>query len=189
MSDIDQDGMADLVLFYDAGELRRLAAEAGPETGALGLHYVTQDGMQILIPDLFALGEPVSAAAEVAVTGRGAPGPGRDLRTAAGDAANTLPESQAAPAVTRVAGILPNPFRGGTTVALDLAAEREVSVRVYNLQGALVRDLARGVRPAGRQTIAWDGRDSGGRRLPAGVYLVRVVAGEFSAVRKAIVIE
>jgi len=46
-------------------------------------------------------------------------------------------------------------------------------VAVYDLAGRRLRTLCQGQRPAGRQSLTWDGRDDGGRGLSSGVYLVR----------------
>lgn len=187
-SDADGDGRSDLVLFFDAAAVRQLVGTADAESGPVGLHYVTNDGGEFLIYDLLALGAAVTPPVEMyvseATTGNGP----ADLGTEAQVPVTLSPESQSLPAVTRFAGILPNPFQGSTTIALDLSTMREVRVNVYSLQGTLVRSLANGVQPAGRLMLRWDGRDDGGRKLPPGVYLVSVAAGDLRATKKAIFI-
>jgi flagellar hook assembly protein FlgD len=49
-------------------------------------------------------------------------------------------------------------------------------VRVYDLSGRLVRTLVDEVRPAGFQTVVWDGFDANGQAAASGVYLVRLAA-------------
>jgi len=80
------------------------------------------------------------------------------------------------PASTRLAGAFPNPARGAAAVHFDLARDGDVELEVYDLRGARVRTLARGPHAAGRHRAAWDGRDTQGRVLPAGVYLLRMQA-------------
>ncbi len=58
-------------------------------------------------------------------------------------------------------------------LALDLPRAAAVSVRLYDLRGALVRELQAGDLPAGRRVLTWDGRDRAGRLAASGVYLVR----------------
>jgi flagellar hook assembly protein FlgD len=36
--------------------------------------------------------------------------------------------------------------------------------------------------------IFWDGKDDSGRRLPSGVYFVRLEAGDFKQVEKAVLL-
>ena len=61
------------------------------------------------------------------------------------------------------------PRRGLTTVVL------------FNASGRLVRRLHEGDLPAGETTVSWDGRDDAGRKVPAGVYLVKVSTPEGEA--------
>ncbi|HXV14527.1 MAG TPA: choice-of-anchor B family protein [Candidatus Krumholzibacteria bacterium] len=76
----------------------------------------------------------------------------------------------------RLVGNYPNPFNPSTTIAYEVAREGDVSLAVYDVDGALVRVLARGRAPAGRHETRWDGADGGGRRVASGVYFVRLAA-------------
>jgi hypothetical protein len=80
------------------------------------------------------------------------------------------------PAVTRLAGVQPNPFNPSTTVRFELARSAQARVRVYDVSGRLVRTLVDGPRPAGMQSVVWDGRDDAGQPAASGVYLVRMAA-------------
>ena len=64
----------------------------------------------------------------------------------------------------------PNPFRAGTTIRFDLARAAATRLTVHDVAGRVVftRDL--GELPAGSHQVAWDGRDTGGRRLAPGSY-------------------
>ena len=77
----------------------------------------------------------------------------------------------------------PNPFNPSTTIRFDLAADRDVSLRVYNSLGQVVSELVNGHRPAGRYSIAWDA--SG---FASGVYFYRLEAGNFVQTKKLIVL-
>lgn len=82
-------------------------------------------------------------------------------------------------AVPLRAGLLPprpNPFNPSTTVAYDLPWPAAVRLEAFDVRGRSVRLLAAGSRTPGRHSLAWDGTDDGGRRLPAGTYLLRLTA-------------
>jgi len=70
----------------------------------------------------------------------------------------------------------PNPFAGASRFSFTLPREGPVSVKVFGVDGRETVTLADGPRAAGIHTIAWDGRDAHGARVPAGVYFVRVSA-------------
>ena len=79
----------------------------------------------------------------------------------------------------------PNPFNPNTSIRYELKeAGGEVTLAVYDITGQLVRELVRGVQPAGRYEAEWDGRNSAGALVASGVYLYEMRAGDFRSVRK-----
>ncbi len=83
----------------------------------------------------------------------------------------------------------PNPFGPSTTIAYDVPRAARVSVRVYDASGRLVRTLLdRAVEP-GRHASVWDGRDSGGRAVAAGVYFCRVETEGKGLVRRVVLLK
>jgi hypothetical protein len=69
------------------------------------------------------------------------------------------------------------PSHAGAEVSLRLLAPAAIDARVLNLAGRPVRRLATGREcPAGTSRLLWDGRDDGGLSVPAGNYLVEVLA-------------
>jgi hypothetical protein len=74
----------------------------------------------------------------------------------------------------------PNPAPGQARLDLALPTGSRVQVKVHDLRGAVVRTLAQGDLPAGRHSLAWDGKDESGHPAPAGVYFVRAEAGRES---------
>ncbi len=98
------------------------------------------------------------------------------------------PDVSAAPSVTRLAGIFPNPFGEGTTIEFEVARAMEVRLSVFDVGGRQVRVLREGSVPAGRHAVGWDGRDSGGRAVSAGVYFVRLTGDGLEQTEKVTVV-
>jgi flagellar hook assembly protein FlgD len=74
-------------------------------------------------------------------------------------------------------GNAPNPFRDATTIAFQLDAPADVELAVYNLLGQQVARRLYTSRPAGENTIQWDGRTAEGAALSSGVYVYRLITG------------
>jgi len=71
----------------------------------------------------------------------------------------------------------PNPFNPATLIPFEFAKAGRVSLRVYNVNGALVRTLVDGPGIPGRYEAKWDGRDDDGRGVASGRYYVKLTAG------------
>jgi len=82
----------------------------------------------------------------------------------------------------------PNPFSADTQVELLLTRPEAVSIAVYDVRGRKVADLARGVMYEGRHAFSWDGRGEGGRKLPSGLYFIRLDAKGGSQSRKVVLV-
>ena len=83
----------------------------------------------------------------------------------------------------------PNPFNPSTTIRFALPEESEVSLRIYNLQGQLVREVVNSQFESGRHSIVWDGKDARGRQVASGVYVYRLKAGSFIARKKLLLMK
>jgi len=60
---------------------------------------------------------------------------------------------------------------------LSLPMAADVSVKIYNARGALVRNLFSGRVSSGERTLMWDGRDGSGRPAASGAYFVQASTG------------
>src|SRR5262249_39658550 len=84
-----------------------------------------------------------------------------------------------APKAFSFAAVGASPARGGTTLRYSLPKSANVSIDVYNIAGAKVRTLVSGNKAAGVYTVPFSLNDGAGRKLSPGVYMVRIIAGEY----------
>jgi len=77
----------------------------------------------------------------------------------------------------------PNPFNPETVISFALPEAVNVSLRVYDLSGRVSAILEDGLVSAGYHSLIWNAND-----LPAGLYLIRIEAGEFRGVRKVMLV-
>ncbi|MBM3239750.1 T9SS type A sorting domain-containing protein [Candidatus Poribacteria bacterium] len=88
----------------------------------------------------------------------------------------------------------PNPFNPETWIPYQLAEEGDVTIRIYNVKGQLIKTLELGYQPAGIYThrsraAYWDGKNEEGVRAASGVYFYQLRAGQFAAMRKLILLK
>lgn len=89
-----------------------------------------------------------------------------------------------APAELHLGAGEPNPFHGRTRLEFAVPRKEAVNLAVYDVGGRRVRTLLSAVRDPGRYRAEWDGRDTAGRPVSAGVYFVRLAAGNELRTRK-----
>ncbi|MBC7330081.1 hypothetical protein H5T88_06955 [bacterium] len=74
-----------------------------------------------------------------------------------------------------ISGLMAKATRGGVNVSFSLSDSADVKVSVKGVDGRLIKEMTRsGV--AGLNSVVWDGKDAQGKPLPAGVYLLEVIA-------------
>jgi hypothetical protein len=83
----------------------------------------------------------------------------------------------------------PNPFNPLTNIKFDLPNGSRVLLTIYNVEGKEVKRLVDGYIEAGEHTMFWDSRDDFGHEVASGTYFMRMRAGEYSAVRKVIILK
>jgi len=84
---------------------------------------------------------------------------------------------------------VPNPFNPRTRISFETVLGGPVQIKVYDPAGRLVASLVDGELPAGSHHVFWDGKDTAGRGVAAGLYLYRLVTPGFSATRRMTLIK
>lgn len=82
----------------------------------------------------------------------------------------------------------PNPFNPETRINYQLAFPSHVEITIYNMLGQKIRKLVSQNRPAGTHQIQWNGKDEMGRDSASGIYIYKLVAGEFVQSRKMLLL-
>lgn len=188
------DAMRELAMAHERGEmtvrevLEAVHAGAGPGKAAGGVTRLTAEP---LVPGQpgddgwsFTLTDPAAPAGQVryrisVILPDGGERVVLELAPAAGGAPRPL---------VLAATTAPNPFNPRTEVRFSLDRAAEVAIDVHDLQGRRVGRLGPLAAAAGENVVPWDGTGFGGRALPAGVYILRVLAeGESWVVKAALV--
>jgi FlgD Ig-like domain len=83
----------------------------------------------------------------------------------------------------------PNPFNPQTTIAFTIKDRGAVTLKVYNVNGELVRTLANESRAAGSYSLTWDGHNDSGQPVSSGVYFYKLVTNSFSQTKKMVLLK
>jgi subtilisin family serine protease len=93
-----------------------------------------------------------------------------------------------APRAFQLVGAVPNPFNPQTVIHYALPSAGPVRLRLYDVQGRLVRTLVDGVQASGPQEVTWDGRDRSGRPMASGTYFARLEQGVQHQVKSLVLV-
>jgi hypothetical protein len=84
----------------------------------------------------------------------------------------------------------PNPFNPSTSISYQLAERSNVTLKVHNIRGQLVKELVSGVQDAGTHSIQWNGKDASGNTVSSGIYLyVLETDKNYRSARKMVVLK
>jgi len=83
----------------------------------------------------------------------------------------------------------PNPFNPNTRIRFALPVRSHVGLRIYDILGRAVVNLADDVYDAGYHEVIWDGRNSSGENAASGIYFYRLDAGGKSISRKMVILK
>ena len=98
------------------------------------------------------------------------------------------------PAETALLPNYPNPFNPETWIPYRLAHSADVTLTIYDTKGAPVRRLDLGYQPTGYYTdrakaAYWDGHNDSGESVASGVYFYQLRAGNYTALRRMVILK
>lgn len=108
----------------------------------------------------------------------------REAKVFTADTARSL-----VPAYYSVSQNYPNPFNAVTTIEYSLPQQSGVFITIYNLSGQCVAVIKNDIEDAGYHRVTWEGTNGWGSVVASGIYIYRIVADDFYAYRKMIVLK
>ena len=87
----------------------------------------------------------------------------------------------------RLETVSPSPARTSVRFGYVLPKTENASLGIYDQTGRLVRQLVASTMSSGRHSLTWDRTDARGRRVAAGVYVVRFAAGVDTESRQLVI--
>ena len=98
------------------------------------------------------------------------------------------------PLITKLYANYPNPFNPETWIPYQLAEDAEITIRIYDTTGKIVRTLfsghqARGYYLGRSQAAYWDGRNQFGEQVASGVYIYELTTPKFKQTKRLVVLK
>ena len=96
------------------------------------------------------------------------------------------------PEIPKVYGLFqnyPNPFNPETTISYNLKKAGNVLLEVYDIKGRKMRTLVNEYQDIGHHKSIWNCEDDKQRTVSSGVYFYKLQAGNYSSVRKMILMK
>lgn len=96
----------------------------------------------------------------------------------------TMPDGPTIPVEFALEQNYPNPFNPTTTISFDLPHQSHAVLIIYNVLGQQVATVVNESLPPGRYTRTFEAG-----RLASGVYLYRLVAGQYSETKRMVLLK
>jgi len=86
-------------------------------------------------------------------------------------------------------GNYPNPFNPSTVIRFTVPFNQKVNVSIYDINGRKIRTLVNDVVASGYHQVKWDGRNSHGQHMAAGMYFYTLTSSSRIYSKKMILIK
>jgi bacillolysin len=82
----------------------------------------------------------------------------------------------------------PNPFNPTTTIRYSLPNYSNVRIIVFDVSGKQVAELVNNYQNPGTYKATWNGKNDNGSDVSSGMYFYRIVSGDFTSVKKLLLL-
>jgi len=88
------------------------------------------------------------------------------------------------PQTSEITGIYPNPFNSRLSIRYNLHEASDVSLKMFDASGRIVKTFVEGNTNAGQYIVVWDGR-----QLASGLYFIHFSSRDILQIRKVVMIK
>lgn len=102
---------------------------------------------------------------------------------------NPQTNDQIAPENFQLYQNFPNPFNANTTIRFYHPVVADVTLKIFNVNGELIKTFELGVQDAGMKNISWDGKNDSRTVVASGIYFYNIIAGKYATTKKMLFIK
>jgi len=93
------------------------------------------------------------------------------------------------PTVYALSANYPNPFNPSTTIDYSMEIAGDVSIVVYDMMGREIKTLVANFATPGSYSVVWDATNNDGLSVSAGMYVYKMISGDFVEVNKMLLVK
>jgi len=149
------------------------------------------ESLNLVYSSLLTTGSELSTALHISYDGQFITGKGINSTTSrnegyllAVNGLSSVDESNEVPTSFTLNQNYPNPFNPSTTISFSIPEEEFVSLKVFNSLGEEVAELINETKPTGNYSVSFDASN-----LSSGIYFYKITAGNFSDIKKMIILK
>ncbi|MBC8385641.1 MAG: CotH kinase family protein, partial [Candidatus Cloacimonetes bacterium] len=86
-------------------------------------------------------------------------------------------------------GNFPNPFNPETKISFSLGTGADITLKIYNSKGQLVKTLLDKNLGSGQHSVVWNGIDNSGSKVSSGIYFYKLATSDYSKLDKMILMK
>ena len=83
----------------------------------------------------------------------------------------------------------PNPFNPSTTIRYSLSSPENISIKIFDVSGQLVKEINNAHNQAGEYEVIWDGTNNHRAKVSSGTYFYELNAGNYNEAKKMILLK
>jgi hypothetical protein len=83
----------------------------------------------------------------------------------------------------------PNPFNPATVISFAVAKDDYTVLKIYDLNGRLIKTLLNEFKTAGCYVLQWNGKNEKDVTVPSGMYWYRLLSGGFNEVKRMLLLK
>jgi hypothetical protein len=99
------------------------------------------------------------------------------------------PTSNEIPTRFELAQNYPNPFNPTTTIKFSIAKTSNVTIKIYDVMGKEINTLVNQKMTPGKYDVKWSSINNNNQIVASGVYFYRIETGEFTDVKKMVLVK
>jgi hypothetical protein len=84
--------------------------------------------------------------------------------------------------------VYPNPAAGSLNISFNIKEQVKTEIKVFDLQGKLIKTLLNTYKSPGKYKLRWDTTDNEGSYVKPGTYFIRIKTGKYIMTKRVIIV-